>query len=187
MSQQELVIDAVRILDAAGISYMLTGSIVSSLQGEPRFTHDIDVVVAVQPAHVKKLAKAFPSPDYYLDEEEACEAIANGSMFNVIDTNFGRKIDFWVLTDEPFDTSRFSRRYASEFLGEKVMVSAPEDTILAKLRWAKLSGGSEKQLLDALRVLEVQRERLDRDYLETWVSRLEITEYWERIKREAGE
>ncbi len=39
-------------------------------------------------------------------------------------------------------------------------------TILAKLRWAKLSGGSEKQFTDALRVFEVQAGELDLDYLE---------------------
>ncbi len=42
MSQQELLINAVRALENAHIDYMLTGSVVSSLQGEPRSTHDID-------------------------------------------------------------------------------------------------------------------------------------------------
>jgi len=37
----------------------------------------------------------------------------------------------------------------------EIWVSSPEDTILAKLRWANLSGGSEKQFIDALRVYEV--------------------------------
>ena len=47
MSQQELLKRVVRILDGAKIKYMLTGSVVSSLQGEPRSTHDIDIVVAI--------------------------------------------------------------------------------------------------------------------------------------------
>jgi hypothetical protein len=37
-------------------------------------------------------------------------------------------------------------------MGLEMQVSSPEDTILAKLRWAKLLGGSEKQITDALRV-----------------------------------
>ena len=45
MSQQELLTKVVQALDAAGIEYMVTGSVVSSLQGEPRATHDIDLVV----------------------------------------------------------------------------------------------------------------------------------------------
>ena len=50
MSQQELLRLVVRSLDDLDVEYMLTGSIVSSLQGEPRSTHDIDLVVAIEPA-----------------------------------------------------------------------------------------------------------------------------------------
>jgi hypothetical protein len=39
MSQQELLKKAIQALDQAGIQYMITGSVVSSLQGEPRSTH----------------------------------------------------------------------------------------------------------------------------------------------------
>jgi hypothetical protein len=52
MSQSELLARVVRVLDAAGIDYMVTGSTVSSIQGEPRSTHDIDVVIALTAASV---------------------------------------------------------------------------------------------------------------------------------------
>ncbi len=45
MSQQALLKKVIQVLDRAGIKYMITGSIVSSLQGEPRSTHDIDMVI----------------------------------------------------------------------------------------------------------------------------------------------
>ncbi len=54
-----------------------------------------------------------------------------------------------------------------------------------KLRWAKLSGGSEKQFTDALRVYEIQYQNLDLNYLETWSQTLQIKELWEKIKQEA--
>ena len=44
MSQQELLRKVIEILDGTGIQYMLTGSVALSLQGEPRSTHDIDMV-----------------------------------------------------------------------------------------------------------------------------------------------
>ena len=47
MSQQELLTRVLATLDGAGIDYMVTGSVVSSLQGEPRATHDVDLVVAL--------------------------------------------------------------------------------------------------------------------------------------------
>lgn len=185
MSQQELLKRVVRALEDAGIPYMVSGSIASSLQGEPRSTHDIDLVVAIQEAAAKTLAGGFSPPDFYLDEESIVEAISRRGMFNLIDTRGGDKVDFWILTDEPFDRSRFARRYGEEVLGMQVMVSSPEDTILAKLRWAKLSGGSEKQYTDALRVYEVQFGKLDLDYLRSWAKRLTVRRTLQRLEQEA--
>ncbi len=106
-------------------------------------------------------------------------------MFNLLDTTEGDKVDFWILTNEPFDQSRFGRKYEENMLGVPMKISSPEDTILMKLRWAKLSGGSEKQFTDALRVYEVQYANLDLDYLEIWAQTLQIIEFWERLKQEA--
>jgi hypothetical protein len=185
MSQQALLKKVIQVLDQAGIKYMITGSIVSSLQGEPRSTHDIDMVIAIRKPEVKKLVEAFPPPDFYIDEDSILDAINRQNMFNLIDVNAGDKVDFWILTNEPFDQSRFSRKISEEFMRLKMPVSSPEDTILAKLRWAKLSGGSEKQFTDALRVYEVQYEKLDIDYLEQWVKKLNVESLWKRLVDEA--
>lgn len=181
MSQQELLKKIVNVLNETGIGYMITGSVVSSLHGEPRSTHDIDILIAIQKSFIKKLLESFPPPDFYLNEESINNAITTKSMFNLIDLTYGDKIDFWMLTDEPFDQSRFSRRYSEEFMGIKMQVSTPEDTILAKLKWAQLSGGSEKQFVDALRVYEVQYKKLDLNYLEHWVKRLNVESLWKRL------
>jgi hypothetical protein len=185
MSQQELLKKVVRALGDARIEYMVTGSVVSSLQGEPRSTHDIDIVVAIERAAAKKLVKAFPPPDFYLDEESIIDAINRQGMFNLIDVNVGDKVDFWILTDEPFDRSRFDRKYVEEVMGMRITFSSPEDTILVKLRWAKLSGGSEKQFTDALRVYEVQFEKLDMDYLHTWAKKIGVEGMLQRLQEEA--
>jgi len=185
MSQQELLKKLIQVLENTGIEYMVSGSLVSSLQGEPRSTHDIDVVVAVQKSMARALVRAFPPPDYYLIEESILEAIEHQGMFNLIDVNSGDKVDFWILTDEPFDCSRFKRKHAEEMMGMRIMVSSPEDTILMKLKWAKLSGGSEKHYTDALRVYEVQSEELDMDYLAHWSKELSVDSLLERIQEEA--
>ncbi len=185
MSQQELLRQVVQVLDDTRIEYMLTGSVASSLQGEPRSTHDIDFVIAIQQAGAINLVKVFSSPDYYLSEESILDAITQQGMFNLIDVNAGDKVDFWILTDEPFDRSRFARRYVEEVLGMRLVVSSPEDTILAKLNWAKLSGGSEKQFMDALRVYEVQFEKLDMNYLHSWVKELGVESIFQRLQEEA--
>jgi hypothetical protein len=185
MSQQELLKKVALTLERLEIDYMVTGSITSSLQGEPRSTHDIDIVVNLPRSKAHDLAGAFPAPGYYLDEEALAEAISGRGMANLIDTESGDKVDFWLLTDEPFDRSRFARRYLEELFAMRIAVSAPEDTILMKLRWARLSGGSEKQFNDAVRVYEVQYGKLDMDYLREWAGKLGLEGELERLQNEA--
>lgn len=185
MSQPELLKTVVLVLEQAKIDCMLTGSLVSSLQGEPRATHDIDFVVRMQPSDVDLVLEAFTPPRFYASEPAIRQAVEELGMFNVLDTAEGDKVDFWLLTAEPFDVSRFGRRQVEDVAGIPVPVSAPEDTILAKLRWAKLSGGSEKQYTDALRVYELQHGVLDSEYLEQWVHELGLEESWARLRDEA--
>ena len=185
MLQQELLKKIIQILEVSRIEYMITGSIASSLQGEPRSTHDIDLVVVIKKTDVPKLTHIFHPPRFYLDQASVLEAIEKKDMFNLIDAQDGGKVDFWMLKDDSFDQSRFSRRQKEKVLGFHMQVSSPEDTILSKLKWTKLSGGSEKQFTDALRVYEVQSKNLDMDYLETWVKKLDLGSLWKDLKAKA--
>jgi len=164
---------------------MITGSLVSSMQGEPRATHDVDILVNITHSAIPSLVEAFTPPGYYISKTAIEDAIRYKSMFNLLDTTEGDKVDFWILTDDPFDQSRFARKYEEKVLGLSMKISSPEDTILMKLRWANLSGGSEKQFTDALRVYEVQFGNLDLAYIESWVNILQVNELWEKLKQDA--
>lgn len=185
MSQQGLLKRVVETLDEQAIPYMVSGSIVSSLQGEPRATHDVDLVIDITPSSAHRLARALDDPKLYLDEDAAVSAIARCKMFNLIDASSGDKIDFWPLTDSPFDRSRFSRRITANVFGLQLMVSTPEDTILKKLEWARQCGGSEKQFIDALRVYEVQAGTLDEDYMRRWALELGIADLLDQVFEQA--
>jgi hypothetical protein len=186
MSQQELLKAIVRYLVTHDVPYMLTGSIVSSMQGEPRLTHDIDLVVSCTELNSYPLKEVFAEPRYYLDTDSIRQAIASEGLFNIIDTDTGDKVDFWMLTNSPFDKSRFTRRMKVSIWGEEVLVSTPEDTILAKLRWSHFSGGSSKQITDAMRIVSVNRESLDKEYLHAWVKQLGIHKEWAEMVKLAG-
>jgi hypothetical protein len=99
MSQSELLKKVVTVLESANTPYMLSGSWASSMQGEPRLTHDIDLVVAITPVAAEKLIAAFPAPDYYLSESAIADAIARRSQFNLLDVEGGDKVDFCVVPE----------------------------------------------------------------------------------------
>ena len=186
MPQSQLLKRVVQVLDSAGVRYMLTGSLVSSFQGAPRATHDIDLVVTISAAEIPRLLSAFPAPDYYLDDQAAESAIATGGQFNLLDVVEGDKVDFWLLTNSPFDQARFARRTIEDVEGLTVCVSTPEDTILQKLKWATEGGiFSERQFRDAVGVFELQAAKLDRMYLEKWAAALGVEDLWGRLQAEA--
>jgi hypothetical protein len=133
---------------------------------------------------VPHLLAAFPPPDFYRDEIAVRQAVARRDMFNLMDITGGDKVDFWVLGDYPYNKECFARRYLEEVGGVGLYVQQPEDTILSKLRWAAIAGGSEKQFTDALRVFEVQYGRLDLTYMDHWARELGLAEAWERLQAE---
>ena len=63
-----------RPLNRTSIRYIVTGSVAAIFYGEPRLTHDVDLVVFLRDSDIKALAEAFPSPDFYLPPPEAIAA-----------------------------------------------------------------------------------------------------------------
>jgi hypothetical protein len=45
MSEGSLFLDFLRKFERLGLEYMVTGSVASTMYGEPRVTHDVDVVL----------------------------------------------------------------------------------------------------------------------------------------------
>jgi hypothetical protein len=72
MSQQELLKRIIEILESRSIAFMVTGSLTSSLQGEPRSTHDIDLAVD----GASRLLGAFPPDEFYISESAMRDAIS---------------------------------------------------------------------------------------------------------------
>ena len=155
-------------LSAAGIPYMITGSLSSSFHGQPRATNDIDIVVAPSAQQLDSFLSMFDD-DYYLSPEAAKRALRSGGMFNVIESETGWKADLIIQKSRPFSEEEFNRRVRVDLMVLSVFVTTPEDIILAKLEWSA-RGESERQYKDAIGVALTQGEALDQDYLRRWVA-----------------
>jgi hypothetical protein len=160
---------------------MLTGSVASSFYGLPRSTHDIDFVAVIVPPDAKRLAKSFDKTRYYLSEESIQKAIAHGDPFNLIDSYTGLKADFWPLKSDSYHQTCFNRRKKCRIFGIDTYIASPEDVILTKLEWYKLSGGSEMQFKDALGIYEVQRKNLDLEYIYKWSEYLGVKDLVDKL------
>jgi len=106
-------------------------------------------------------------------------------MCNMMDETSGDKVDFWMLKDDPYEQECFRRRQKVTALGMELFLPRPEDTILSKLKWSKIGGGSEKQLTDVIRVYEVQRAILDMSYIKHWAVILDIEDGLRAVEQQA--
>ncbi len=182
MSQEELLAQVAAILDAAEIPYVVTGSVVTALYGEPRFTQDADIIVVGSPGLGAKLAAAFPSPRYYAPADDIDTSLKQGIIANIIDSDTGAKVDLHPKAADAFSESFFARRRRVAVAGAELWFPSAEDAILSKLRWARVTGDGERHVRDARGVCEVQGTTLDESYLQKWAERLSVSDLLAVIK-----
>ena len=182
MSLEDVIARVIGALDAAGVPYMLTGSVASSYYGVPRSTHDMDVVVDPTPEQLTRLLAGLSADAYYVSEEAARDALRRRGQFNVIDFATGWKVDLIVRKGRPFSLAEFARRCTVNALGASLQMASAEDIVISKLEWHALSG-SERQLDDAAGILHTRGESLDVAYVERWVGALGLEAYWRELKK----
>lgn len=177
MTLAALLSTLVTALEQQGIPFMVTGSVAAAAHGAGRATLDVDLVIDASADQLTRLVAALTSPTTYVSAEAAREALAHAGMFNVIDTQSGWKADLIIRKPRSFSRTEFGRRQPLELDGVQAWVATVEDTIIAKLEWARL-GGSARQLEDVEALLSVAGDALDRAYVERWVTELGLQHEW---------
>jgi len=182
MNYAEVLRSIVPKLEQSDIPYMITGSIAAAYYGRNRTTYDLDIIISATAGKLKNLIELLPEDQYYAVLQDALDAHRHHSMFNVLDTTSGWKIDFILKKPAPFHDEAFQRRLAVTFDGVPTSVISAEDLILSKLDWAKM-GESERQVRDVAVVLEKLRQKLDLPYIEKWVQDLGLTAQWSQARQ----
>lgn len=167
-------------LNAAGIAYMVTGSIAASHYGRPRMTRDIDLVVELGSEDASRL-EAMLGREFMLNPDSMREAIRRRGMFNVIHASALIKVDFVLRKADAYRATEFERRRRVHVDDAELWMVTPEDLILSKLLWAKDSR-SELQLNDVRSVIRIQHGAIDWPYLEGWAERLTVAGLLQEVR-----
>lgn len=181
MPEPDLIGLFVQPLNQAGIRYLVSGSVAATLYGEPRLTHDIDLVVFLRADDTAKLVAIFPAPPFYVPPATVIlQEVTRESRghFNVIHTNSGLKADFYAAGRE--DLHAWAFRNARKYTVDETSVSLapPEYVIVRKLEYYR-EGHSEKHLRDIRAMLAVSDELIDKTVLQDWIARLNLKTEWE--------
>lgn len=65
MPVPELFAAFLRPLNQLDFPYMVTGAVAAIVYGEPRLTHDLDIVLDLRPGDGRRLIAAFPETEFY--------------------------------------------------------------------------------------------------------------------------
>jgi hypothetical protein len=128
-------------IERAGGMYFVGGSLASSLQGEPRATNDIDIVLDLPLGRIGALVRELGG-EFEVDQDVLRDALLHGRSCNIFHLPTVTKVDLFAVGGTPFDEVEFSRR-APRVVGEggeTLVIKSPEDTVLRKLFWFEQGG-----------------------------------------------
>lgn len=183
MPEPDLIELFVGPLQSASIRYFISGSVAAMLYGEPRVTHDIDLVVFLRATDIAKLSQVFPAPEFYVPPAEVIAtemARQQHGCFNVIHADSSLKADFFTANRDEFHAWAFRNLKKYSVRGVEVSLAPPEYVIVRKLEYFH-EGGSEKHLRDIRAMLNISGEQINQVDLQEWIQQQGVKAEWEKV------
>lgn len=169
-------------IERLGIPYFVTGSTAGILYGEPRMTHDIDIVIALAPRQVRAFVDAFPIEEFYCPPEDVLAIeVRRGQRghCNLIQHATGFKADIYLAFDDLHRWALAHRRVVM-LDGAPFSVAPIEYVILRKLEYFR-EGRSEKHVRDIRGMLEVSSGAIDRGFLDERIVSMGLERAWATV------
>ena len=178
----ELAIEFSHVLNRFDIEHLYIAGYVSILAGRARSTQDVDVLIErIDSETANELAMT-------LDEEGFwCPTMPLTSMYEMLDSGD----DIWVVPDDQvtphlevkfardeFDLASLENAITARIGGKTVPIGPVELQIAYKLYL-----GARKVVEDAVHLYTLFEESLSVPRLEEWVTRLDVEDEYERLKR----
>jgi hypothetical protein len=189
MADESLFLLFVRRLNDAAIDYSVTGSVAAIIYGEPRLTHDVDLVVRLPPSDAPKIQAAFPDALFYCPPQEVVRVEASRDQrghFNLIDHATGFKADVYLAGRDPLQRWALRESRTVELDGIPVRVAPPEYVILRKLEYYR-EGKSEKHVRDICGMLRQSAASIDLGFLRDLIADGGLGEQWATVRAECDD
>ena len=178
----DLIGPFIRPLNELGLAYFVTGSTAGMLFGEPRMTHDVDIVVALPVASVANFVAAFPEENFYVPPLDVLMIeVRRGRRghCNLISHATGFKADIYFASDA---LHQWAMQQRKQFVldGLTLWVAPPEYVILRKLEYFR-EGDSAKHVRDIRSMLAVSGTLVDRDMISERAAEMGLTKQWKYV------
>ena len=171
----------IRKLNQLDIQYMVTGSVASIIYGEPRITHDVDIVVEITVDDAQKIFRHFPINEFYCPPIDILTIEAkrlHRGHFNLIHHETGFKADIYIAGNDDFAKWALKNTYDLYLEGEKVKIAPIEYVIIKKLEYYK-EGKAQKHVVDIVNILKLSKDRINLNILKKYINKYSLKKEWE--------
>lgn len=171
-------------LNAAHIDYFVTGSVACIIYGEPRLTHDIDLVVELSRTDASRIWAAFPIEEFYCPPIEVIQLESGRPYrghFNLIHHETGFKADIYTMGQDELHRWAMQNRGKVDFEGDPLWLAPIEYVILRKLQYFR-EGGSEKHIQDIAGMLGISAHLIDSEQLQARISHFRLQDEWKKAE-----
>ena len=163
---------------------MITGSVASIVYGEPRLTHDIDIVLDLNELDIFKFVAAFPAREFHVAPIEVIRGEVlrtDRGHFKLIHIDSGFKADIFLKGKSELHAWALERTKKIAFQGTVLSVAPPEYVIIRKLEYFK-EGRSDKHLADIKNILTASPDIIDLGFIDDYCAQHELVDLWNRVK-----
>jgi hypothetical protein len=184
MPEANLFLLFTRGFNKLGVPYMVSGSVAAMVYGEPRLTHDVDLIAVLNPGSIDRMTEVFPPSEFYCPPPEAIAVEASREQrghFNIIHHETGFKADVYLSGRDPLHDWGLAKARQLKVDDEPLMVAPPEYVIVRKLEYYR-EGGSEKHLRDIRSLLAASADLIDRGELDRWIERRGLRDIWKHAQ-----
>jgi len=189
MPERDLFRIFVSRLNRIGVRYMITGAVASIIYGEPRLTHDLDLVVELNIDDVERFADLFPKDDFYCPPHEIIKLEITRPQrghFNLIHQETGFKADIYTSGQDELHHWALNNRKLVDVDGEDFLLAPIEYVILRKLEYYR-EGRSDKHLRDISSILDFSSEQIDFKLLKKRVLQNSLEKEWKKATNLASD
>lgn len=154
-------------LNHLNLNYFVTGSVAVIMYGEPRLTHDIDIVIFIADIDICKFINEFSETEFYVPPVEVIKnEIKRGirGHFNLIHHETGFKADIYPIGNDPLHMWAMKNRKEFKIENASTFIAPPEYVIIRKLEYYE-EGDSDKHIRDIKSILQNYNSKIDFNFI----------------------